>query len=417
MRSLLARPALRGSSIRLFDVNAERLEQSRRYGEWLGEASPGALRISAADSRSAALEEADFVALAVSVGGERMRSLDVGIPLGRGIVHVKGDTTGPAGIFRGLRGISFILELAREMERRCPRAFLLNVSNPLTVLTRAVGRETSIRAVGFCSCITEMRGEFARILGCPADSLDLQCLGVNHFTWMTGIYRDGRDVREEFEESIVTRFREGLPVTTDLYDAYGAFPVPGYKYASEFFPWFLGPATDHGKSIGFMPDQASARTAAAEARSAVLAEEMARPHTQPTRELSPSTEEVADFVEAAVTGRPRLVNANTPNGGRIPSAPFDAVLEGPVLVAGESLRPLVGAPLPTPVVRLLERVIAEQELVVEAGVAGSRDALFEAFLMDALVPSLAGATEMIDEMLEAQKEFLPAFQKRREARP
>jgi 6-phospho-beta-glucosidase len=93
------------------------------------------------------------------------------------------------------------------------------------------------------------------------------------------------------------------------------------------------------------------------------------------------------------------------------------VLEGPVLVAGESLRPLVGAPLPTPVVRLLERVIAEQELVVEAGVAGSRDALFEAFLMDALVPSLAVATEMIDEMLEAQKEFLPAFQKRREARP
>ena len=409
MRSLLSRPSLRGAAVRLTDVDGQRLAFMGRYGRWLHAGSDDTLDVSTWSDPADALEAADFVAVAVAIGGERMRELDVQIPLRHGIVHVKGDTTGPAGIFRGLRGIPFMVNLAHQMERRCPGAVLLNVSNPLTVMTRAVLRESRIRAAGFCSCIREMQGEFARILGYPREHVDLQCIGVNHFTWMTGLYVDGREVPEEFIGKVVARFREGLPVTVDLYDAYGAFPVPGYKYASEFFPWFLGAANEFGRKIGFAPDDAAARRASADANRAQLVEDMTRPPSELNRELSASTEEVVDFIEATHSGRPLIMNANTPNLGRLSLAAASAVVEGPILVAGRSRRPLLGGPLPSGVARLLARVIEEQELVVEAAVKGSRDALLEAFLLDPLVTSLAAAKQLIEEMLDAERDFLPTF--------
>ncbi len=409
MRSLVSRPALRGASVRLVDLSAERLQLMSRFGRWLQAGQSDLLEVTTWEDSSAALESADFVAVAAGVGGDRMRELDVQIPLRHGIVHVRGDTTGPAGIFRGLRGIPFLVGIAREMERRCPKAVLLNVSNPLTVLTRAVLRETRISAAGFCSCIGEMRSEFARILGYPRDRVDLHCIGVNHFTWMTGLYVDGRDVHDEFESKVVVKFREGLPVTVDLYDAYGAFPIPGYKYASEFFPWFLGASNDFGRKIGFVPDDMAARRASAESTLLLLSEEMTRSPSEVKRELSVSTEEVVDFIDAASTGHPRVINANVANHGRLAFEPAAAVIEGPLLASGQSVRPLYGGRLPAAVVELLHRVIAEQELVVEAGVNGNREALLEAFLLDPLVSSLSDARAIIEEMLDAEREFLPTF--------
>jgi len=409
VRAVLHRKELHGSEIRLMDIDPDRLSFALAYSQRLMAENGRVCSVTASQDRGVALEGAGFVIATVAIGGESMRRHDVQVPLKHGIVHVKGDTTGPAGIFRGLRSIPFVVGLARQMELLAPDAVLLNLSNPLTTMTRAVLRETPVRAVGICSCIDEMKLDFAAKMGVAPERLQVRSIGVNHLTWMTGISCDGRDAMEEFVAKVIPYFRAGLPVTAELYDAYGCFPIPGYKYASEFFPYFLGPTTHGGRDLGFEPYVPDGGTARAAGARSLLAREMEGDDKLPVRQPTPLAETVAAVMTSIACGQAAVHNINVPNLGRVPAVPPDAVLEGPVRVSGDGWRPLDCGKLPRRIERVLERVVREQELVVEAAVKGDRELLFEAFLMDGLVGSLSAARQIIDELLELEREYLPQF--------
>jgi alpha-galactosidase len=400
LHEVLQCPSLRGIDIRLMDIDPQRLDFMLGYAKRAAAERGDFFMVSATGDPGNALDGADFVLCAADVGGWRMRKLDLQIPLAHGIVHVKGDTTGPAGIFRALRGAPFIVDLCRRMERVCPRAVLVNFANPLTPLTRAALRETTITALGICSCVEDMRADIAGKMGLNARRMSLECLGVNHFTWMTGISCDGRDAMRLFTEKALPVFLADLPVTNDLYLRYGSFPVPGYKYASEFFPWYLGAQTDHGRKLGFLPDSTEERQLAARMLSQTPLEHRAR---------NAAAAAACTLMESFIDGRLAVLHLDTPNEGRVPGVPWDAVVEGPVLVAGNRLSPLCCGALPPAVTQVLQRVTREQELTVEAAVRGDRDRLLEALLLDPLVPTASAARSVMNELLAAEKEFLPLF--------
>jgi alpha-galactosidase len=405
-----SRHELEGITVRLVDIDAHGLQVMGEYTRRLVQERRSRIRVEEHADRRKALGGAAFVVLSVTAGGARAAALDLEVSARHGVVHVKGDTTGPAGIFRGLRAVPLVASLCREMVVECPGAALINLSNPLAVITRAAHRAGVLSAIGLCTAIDDMRHDIAGKLGVDHRELQLDCLGVNHFTWMTGLYCSGQDAMGLFRDKALPVFLSDLPVTGDLYREYGCFPVPGYKYASEFFSHFLGPGTRHGAVLGLGPASPEDRAEERAARDAQLAEQASRsaPLAPPTTGGLPSA--VTDFIVSVACAVGAVRNVDSPNRGRIPELPSDAVVEGPVLLAGQSIRPLVCAPLPGPVVSLLARVVAEQELVVEAGLRGDVSLVHQALALDPLVPSDAVAVRILQETLAAEAEWLPQFE-------
>jgi alpha-galactosidase len=141
---------LRGGSLILHDINGEALEDMYEWGIRALDVAQADLKLEKTQRLEGALSGADFVVLSISTGGLDATALDLEIPARYGVVQTVGDTVGPGGLFRGLRNIPVVVEIARTMERSCPNAVLLNLTNPLTVLTRAVTKATSITTVGLC---------------------------------------------------------------------------------------------------------------------------------------------------------------------------------------------------------------------------------------------------------------------------
>jgi alpha-galactosidase/6-phospho-beta-glucosidase family protein len=137
------------------------------------------------------------VVLSISTGGLDATALDLEIPARYGVVQTVGDTVGPGSLFRGLRNIPVVVEIARAMEEYCADAVLLNLTNPLTVLTRAVSKATSIVSVGLCHKLFSTLGMLSTMFEVPEESINVRVAGVNHFIWVTEVAVRGRDVTGE----------------------------------------------------------------------------------------------------------------------------------------------------------------------------------------------------------------------------
>lgn len=412
LNSLLTVKEIYGSEIHLMDIDRERLNFINTYSQRLMNENGSPFEVFATAELDEALKDADFVVVTVAIGGLHMRKHDIEVPLKYGIVHVKSDTTGPAGIFRALRSVPFFVDLVSRMERLCPKALLINLSNPLTVITRAVTKTSGIKTAGICTTIDGMRYQIAGHLKVNENRLEIHSTGVNHFTWLQDIMLDGKDCMQDFIDKALPNYIENLPVTGDLYKTYGCFPIPGYKYGSEFFSWYLGSQSDMGRDFGFEPDSLEDRSKTGEDKYELLREKMDNNMKLTYESRNLDTKAIMDLIESSALSKPRVLNLNMPNYGQIHDLPYGSIIEGPVLVKGDRMQPLCHKRLPERIIKLLERIVYEQELVVEAALTGDRELIFEAFLMDPLVNSPWNARKIINELLELEKDYLPQFFKR-----
>ncbi len=141
----------------------------------------------------AALDGADFVIVCISTGGFRSMAVDLDVPARHGITQTVGDTVGPGGINRSLRNIPVLVGIGKAMEEHCPDAWLFNITNPMTCLTRAVCRETEIKTVGLCHEVGNFCMDLAIACGRPFEAVTCSVTGINHFPVLTGAR--GRRVR------------------------------------------------------------------------------------------------------------------------------------------------------------------------------------------------------------------------------
>ncbi len=289
LADLLSTPSMAGCHIVLEDIDPAPLGAMRALGERISDALGAKATFETTTDQRRALDGADFVVVTISTGGFESMRVDLEVPARYGIRHSVGDTVGPGGINRSLRNVPVLAGIARDMAEVCPDAWLLNITNPMSCLTRAVCRETPIKTVGLCHEVGNFCLDLAIALGKPADAVRPTVMGVNHFPVLTDLEVDGGagwDVLREIVESNggLGALRPGPdraraePFTTldfgqrhflklSLFDRWGLLPAAGDRHIAEFLPFILTEESGWGEGWGIeLTSIASARAPPARVR-------------------------------------------------------------------------------------------------------------------------------------------------------
>jgi len=440
-------PALADAEVVLYDLVPDSLPPALKVVEHVAERRGIPLTARATTDIDDALAGAEYVIATFSVGGFASMRHDIEIPTHYGIRQTVGDSVGPGGISRSLRSVPVILEVARAMERRCPDALLVNVSNPLTALCRAVTRETSIRTVGLCAEIVGLKFVLSLLLDADFMSIDPVVAGVNHLPLVTSLRIGDRDGFAVLRRALAgeggsdgtidltgslwmdppraMHYQKTDPergwtkadvlannkVKFELFDRFGVLPGSSDTHVVEFFPGFVTSASDYGRDwrvhhYGMHGHQSDKADDDAEMADLLAAEKI------PTW---PSGEFVASLLEGLVTGEDRDLPGNIPNSGQVENLPADVVVECMVVAGADGVRPRDRATVPSYLGEHLRRVVSSQELTVEAAISGDRTIALEAMLADPMAGSLPyeHVVTMTDELLAATEPWLPQFTARR----
>jgi alpha-galactosidase len=411
---ILSAPSLRDSDIVLHDIDPDRLATAERMARWtattLG-ATPG---ISAHPDRREALIGADFVINTIQVGGARATQVDFDVPARFGLRYTIADTIGVGGVFRGLRTIPIVLGIARDMEELCPTAWLLNYTNPLATLVRAVSEVTTVNVVGLCHSVFMTIERLAGYLGVPADEVDTESAGLNHHAWVLRLEHRGRDLYPALRAFVEAG---GVPeddlVRADLFRRFGFYPTESSEHHAEYNPWYIGKRDERGDAVErfhvpigeYLDRVARNLDEFAETKRTLDAGE--------PFEIERNGEYAATIIDAMTTGAPARIVANAMNRGvLIPNLDADACVEVPAIVDGLGVRPIAMHPLPLHLAAYVRSAVDMQGLTVRAALDRDRDAIGHAVMTDPIVQShltLEDAWRLADAMIEAEAEWLPAW--------
>jgi alpha-galactosidase len=416
-------PCLAGSELILHDLDRARAERTAAYARHVSDLAGARLRVEATTELASALTGADFVIVCISTGGLATMAEDLACSARFGVPMPIGDTAGPAGIRRALRNIPVLVGIARAMESCCPDAWLLNVTNPLTALTRAVARETTIKVVGLCHELGACRFYVSQLLDAEYFDVELRVTGVNHFPLVVGVDVGGEDRFDDLvaiahanADDLATslplldrvmaapvattggipddsmrapgwnkrRLREHLALNYEILGDFGALPGAHPEHTIEFVPGYLTEASQWGKRWGIEPVTIDERRERERVYSARLDERMQSTRAPRGR----STELVVDVIDALVTGNPVELPMNIPNAGQCPDLPHSAVVESICIADADGIRGRDRAAAPSTLAMHLRRIVTAQECSVEAAVTQSEDALLAALFSDPLAGAL-----------------------------
>jgi alpha-galactosidase/6-phospho-beta-glucosidase family protein len=406
--------ALNGAELVLHDIDEDALNLLTRACERISGQAGNTLEIAATLDRTTALRDADFVILCVGIGGLAAMRNDLEIPEKYGIYQSVGDTVGPGGLARGLRHIPFAVQVAREMEQLCPKAWMLNVTNPMTTICRGVTRATSIRTIGLCHEVIGVSHHLADIFGADAANITLDVGGINHLPVILHCEIDGRDGLELVQQwaaerspfALVDRFElndvfdvfvDRLAVKLTLFEQLGVLFGAGDRHVAEFFSCFLTEESDYGRRYGVLLTNVDQREEMARLRRASV-EAFVEGAPQ---KLEHSDEQLARVMAALVGGPPGRFVVNVPNQGQIENLPFDAVVECMAEIDGSGVHPLTSGPVPYAIQDVLAGHVTRQELIVEAALTGCREPALSALTTDPLVRDPLIGGRMLDELLDA----------------
>ena len=430
-------PSLHSAEIVLEDINPDPLPRMASYVEHVARLRDIGLTVSYTTDQRRALDGADYVVVVISTGGFASMRHDVEIPRRYGIPQSVGDA-GPAGVSRCLRNVPVLVDIAHDMEQLCPQAWMLNLTNPLTQLCRAVTRETRIRTVGLCHEVTIMRFYLSMLLDISFSDLEPTVVGVNHLPFITRLRAgdgDGLDrLRQlldgpasEREQPLPYALPEGLghgpkpggaawtkadllavnQVKLELFRRFGALPAAGDRHLVEYFPGFLTEESEWGKRWGVHLTTIEEREADERAYAAELDVRLASSEVS----TMPSGEMVAPLIDSLITGRRRTFPLNLPNAGQAIGIPPDVVVETMCVADAGGIRGGQPAAAPGVLGEYVRRVSATHELTVEAALSGNRELVVSAMLADPLASRIDydELVRMTEEMIEATSPWLPQF--------
>ena len=383
----------------LMDIDENKLDIMHgfccRYAARLGLKA----KIGKTTDRKRALDGADFVNTQIRVGGNRSRVKDEKIPLSHGLIGQ--ETTGAGGFAKGLRTIPAMLEIAYDVERICPDAWIINYTNPTGLVAEAVNKYTNARIAGLCAGGYNAQSMASAALGVPADTIRYDLVGLNHLSFAYNITVNGRLVTNlEFEKIAAHAGGDNKY----FYIMLGAIPIGylGYYYHT-------GSILNNLKS---MPKTRGEQVLELETE---LFSDFSNPDCD-TRPDSLDKRGGGGYSECAVSAIKAIhLNidtwgvANVSNRGAVKFLPDDAVIETACLVNASGFRPLVTCSPPKTVWGLISAVKNYEQLAVEAAVTGSRDLALLALVAHPLVRDYDVATALLPELLEGSREFLPNF--------
>lgn len=431
---------LRGSEVTLYDIDTEKARIMARLGRRFARESGIRLKVRACEELADAVDGADFAISSIGgsgpslggVYGTEVHRADMSIPARHGIYQIVGDTGGPAGMMMGLRSIPVYLSICAEMERRCPDVVVLNHSNPMAVLCRAMIKYSGIQnVIGICHGVQGGIMQLAELLAVEPEELETVWIGTNHYYWFTRIHVNGRDAyAEAMAKAKARRHPHGEIMSAALSDAYGyrlVYQEDGHTL--EFYP-YLAQAGDpmdipygYAEKVGARyqelhpkPTRKLSREEQGAQRRRGLREFAARLKTYSLPEPEVSVirgEGIASLIEAIAAGERQVRIVNIPNRGAVPNLPSHAVLEVEGVTDSCGVRGIHAGEAPLSLMGMLQKRIAWQELVVDAGAKGDRNLALQALLLDEMAVTPEASEAMLDELLAASKDLLPQFSRRK----
>jgi alpha-galactosidase len=408
MTDTLSFPELQGTTIALHDIDPRRLQTAGMMARWISDRLGADANVEEHLDWRGALEGADFVINMVQIGMHEATLLDFDIPKKYGLKQTIADSMGIGGIFRGLRTIPFVLELAAEMRELCPRALLLNYTNPMSILMEALYTASpETKSVGLCHSVPYTAREIASYIGVEHEELLYECAGINHIAWMTCLEVGGEDayplLLAAMEDPDVYAKDK---VRFELMRRFGYFLTESSEHNAEYTPYFL---KDDGliERYDVPVDEYLRRSEEnlvqyAETRRKLLAGE--------DFPLGRSVEYGSLIIHSMLTGEARSIYGNVENTGLITNLPEGCCVEVPILVDGTGLRPCHVGDLPPQCAASCAPHTAVQNLTVRAALEGRRDHVYHAAMLDRHAPSVLSLDEiadMVDELIEAHGETMP----------
>jgi alpha-galactosidase len=436
-------PGLAESEVALYDLDLDKAKLMAALGRRLSQAAGARLRVRAGARLADALDGAAFAVSSIGGSGVSMGGVygtaahdaDLLMPARYGIYQIIGDTAGPAGMMMGLRSVPAHLAICREMQKRCPDAVMLNHSNPMAVLCRAMVKYGGIeRIVGICHGVQNGIAQVAALLGAEPEDLETVWIGTNHYYWFTRIRLRGRDVYPEVMAKAAARpTPHGQQMSQALSEAYGyrlVYCEDGH--ALEFYPYLAQLRAAAEAPYGYGERLASAyaaldrrwrqrRRKATPPRQATLRKQQLRELKQRldkcslpqgAREARPSAirgEGIGGLIDAIASGRREVRIVNIPNRGVVANLPNHAILEVEAVTDSCGVRGIQVGEAPLSLMGMLHKRIAWQELVADAAAQGDRNLALQALLLDEMAIPPEKAAKMLDELLAASRDLLPQF--------
>lgn len=361
-------------------------------------------------NRREAIAGADFVTTQMRVGLLEARKRDEHIPIKHGVIGQ--ETTGPGGMFKALRTVPVILDICRDIEELAPDAWLLNFTNPAGIVTEAVLKHSKVKSVGLCNSPINFYKFLAKEYGVTERDVLPEFVGINHLHWVTAAYVNGEDK---------------LPEMIGAGREYTASNVTAFNWDADFLS-SLGAIPTYYLRYYYMTDKMYADMKASLEKDGTRADIVSRveaelfelykdvnlkekPKQLEQRGGAYYSEAAVNLMHSLYTDKRDIQTLNVRNGNIIPFLPEDASIEVNCVVTAQGPIPIPLQNVPEQVKGLLHAVKTYESLTIEAAITGDRGIALQAMAHHPLVPSVQVAKTLLEEMLEANKDYLPNFYK------
>lgn len=421
VRDVLSYPALQDATIALMDINPERLDTIRRACERIVAEGHYPAKIVATLDRKEALMGADGVVTTILYGDCDVWQHDILIPKKYGVDTNVGDTRGPSGIFRYLRTINPILDIAGDIMKYCPNAIYLNYTNPMAMLCRTVqGVYPELTTSGLCHSVQGTAHMLAKWIGAKDEDVTYTCAGINHQAFYTDFRVNGQDAYPLIRKAITENeeiYKEEI-VRNEMFLALGYYVTESSGHNSEYNAWFRKRPDLIEKyclpGTGWNPGEYAYILKVHREREHTWKDEIDKWFKEPL-DLARGQEYAASIFNATFgDGEMFKFNGNVRNFGLIDNLPQGCCVEVPVLASRRGLEPIHVGAMP-PQLAILSGTSAQiEEMAVAGSLAGDRDLIYQAICYDPLTAAVCSLREirsMVDEMFEINKDWLPQFNK------
>ncbi|WP_053715889.1 6-phospho-beta-glucosidase [Saccharothrix sp. NRRL B-16348] len=393
------RVGLAVDEIALVDPDLARLEVVGAFSRRLLAHAGHPARVTTTDDLERGVDGASAVLLQLRVGGQAARASDETFPLVCDCVGQ--ETTGAGGLAKALRTVPVVLDIARRVREVAGDAWIVNFTNPVGIVTRALLAEGH-RAVGLCNVAITFQRWTAALLGVEPGSVRLEHVGLNHLSWETGVFVDGVDRLPELLARHADALGEHIGLPGSFMRRLGM--VPSY-YLKYFY--------DHDEVVRKQHTEPPRAEVVAGVEKELLdlygdVAVVTKPAQLAQRGGAYYSEAAVQLVHALTGGmgaEQHVVNVR--NGGTLPFLPADAVIEVPAVVDGSGATPLPVPPVPPSAAGLIAHVTSYEHLALDAAVRGGRDRVADALLAHPLVGQYALAERLADELVARNADFLP----------